>query len=368
MNKKIVVTLIVLLFCVSCLGIVSADNSTNETSDNNESIDLSNYIVPISISSKVIEFNDGFTGFCLDSTKESITTEDGFTSQSTSSDEIQNYVKLAIIEAYKQGCEDNLGQIIASFADGSYKNSGDKVITEVLKSDETIGNEAVVDLEDSIEGTFEFELLKPATGDKSDCLAYKVSLKEVPSEDKLAAVADDNATEELDKNNDTDDALTNSSDETQDKEKATDSSNATGNDEKAAVSKDNDAEKDKKTEDEKDNAAEKDKKTENVTDNKTDENKNTKNTTNENKTPEKIINETNKTIVNKTNTLIVNENNTTIVNKTTITHINKTTNDTPQNETIPEKLIKTVGNPMFILIVAIAIAAIAAVAMRRKDQ
>ena len=344
MNKKIIVTLIVLLFCVSCLGIVSADNSTNETSDNNESIDLSNYIVPISISGNVIEFDDGFTGFCLDSTKESITTEDGFTSQSTSSDEIQNYVKLAIIEAYKQGCEDNLGQIIASFADGSYKNSDDKVITEVLKSDEPIGNEAVADLEDSIEGTFEFELLKPATGDKSDCLAYKVSLKEVPSEDKLAAAADDNATEELDKNNDTEDALTNSSDDNQDKEKATDSSNDTGDDEKTVVSKDNDTEKDKKTEDAKDNE------------------------TDENKTPEKIVNETNKTIVNKTNTLIVNENNTTIVNKTTITHINKTTNDTPQNETIPEKLIKTVGNPIFILIVVIAIAAIAAVAMRRKDQ
>ena len=40
-----------------------------------------------------------------------------------------------------------------------------------------------------------FELLKPATGDKSDCLAYKVSLKEDPTEDKLGAVADDNATE-----------------------------------------------------------------------------------------------------------------------------------------------------------------------------
>ena len=63
MNKKIIVTLIVLLFCVGCLGIVSADNSTNETLESNatlqsnESVDLSNYIVPISISNNVIEFN-----------------------------------------------------------------------------------------------------------------------------------------------------------------------------------------------------------------------------------------------------------------------------------------------------------------------
>lgn len=335
MNKKIIVTLIVLLFCVGCLGIVSADNSTNETSQSDESVDLSDYILPISITDEGIEFSDGFTGFCLDSTKESITAEDGFTSEKTGSDEIQNYVKLAIIEAYKQGCEDDLGKIIASFADGSYKNSDDKVITAVLESQEKIDDKAVVDLEDSIEGTFEFELLKPADGNKSDCLAYKVSLKEVENDDKLAAVADDNATEELDKNNDTEDALTNSSDDNQDNEKATATTNDTGDDEKAAASKDNDAEKD--------------------------------NGTDENKTPEKIVNETNKTIVNKTNTLIVNENNTTIVNNTHIKHINNVTNDTPENETIQDKLIKTVGNPISILILVIAIAAIAAVAMRRKD-
>lgn len=341
MNKKIIVTLIVLLFCVSCLGIVSADNSTNETLESNEtlqsneSIDLSNYIVPISISGNVIEFNDGFTGFCLDSTKESITTEDGFTSQATSSDEIQNYVKLAIIEAYKQGCEDKLGQIIASFADGSYKNSGDKVITEVLKSDENIGNEAVVDLEDSIEGTFEFELLKPATGDKSDCLAYRVSLKEVANDDKLGAAADDNVTEETE--NDTDDALTNASEDVQDKKNTT-----------AAI--------DNQTEDDEETAA---------ADNQTEDVNKTADTA-VNKTKETVINETNKTTINKTNTLTINENNTTIINQKNTKIVNKT-NDTPQNETIPEKLMKTVGNPIFILIVVIAIAAIVAVTMRRKE-
>ena len=238
MNKKIIVTLIVLLFCVGCLSMVSADNSTNETSQDDESIDLSNYIVPISITDNGIEFSDGFTGFCLDSTKESITTEDGFTSQKTGGDELQNYVKLAIIEAYKQGCEDNLGQIIASFADGSYKNSNDKVITAVLESQEKIGDKAVVDLEDSIEGTFEFELLEPATGDKSDCLAYKVSLKEVNNDDVLGVTADDNSTEEV--VNDSDDALTAPADDNQDSEKATDSeANDTQDDEKTADSAEN---------------------------------------------------------------------------------------------------------------------------------
>lgn len=323
MNKKIIVTLIVLLFCVGCLSMVSADNSTNETSQDDESIDLSNYIVPISITDNGIEFSDGFTGFCLDSTKESITTEDGFTNQKTGGDELQNYVKLAIIEAYRQGCEDNLGQIIASFADGSYKNSNDKVITAVLESQEKIGDNAVVDLEDSIEGTFEFELLKPATGDKSDCLAYKVSLKEIPNDDVLGAAADDNATEEID--NASDDTATAASDDNQDSENTTDSeANDTQDDEKAADSTENDTQN-----------------------------------------QETIINETNKTIINKTNTVTVNENNTTIINKNNTKIINET-NDTPQNETIPEKLIKAAGNPISILIVVIAIAAIAAVAMRRK--
>ena len=100
MNKKIILTLIVLLFCVSCLSLVSADNSTNETSDN-ESVDMANYIMPISIAGNEIEFSDGFTGFCLDSSMNQITADDGFESQQTGRGEIQNYVKLAIIEAYK---------------------------------------------------------------------------------------------------------------------------------------------------------------------------------------------------------------------------------------------------------------------------
>ena len=315
MNKKIIVTLIVLLFCVGCVGIVSADNVTNETSQNNESVDMSTSIMPISMTDNGIEFSDGFTGFCLDLTKESITTEDGFTSQKTSGDEIQNYIKLAIIEAYRQGCEDNLGQIIASFADGSYKNSDDKVIAAVLDSQESIGDTAVVELEDSIEGTFEFKLLKPATADKSDCLAYKVSLKEVASDDKLAAA--DNSTNESDGEN--------------------------------AVAENN------QTVPASDNSSEDEASIENAT--------NENNT--ENESAEAIVNETNNITINETNNVTINENNTTI-NQNNTEIINET-DDAPQNATIVDTIMKTAGNPIFILIVVILIAAIAAVAMRRKD-
>lgn len=299
MNHKIIATLLVLIFAVSCLCVAAEDNNTTELETIEE--DTANYIMPISISGNRIEFSDGFTGFCLDLTKEAITADDGFVSQGTGGDQIQNYVKLAIIEAYRQGCEDNLDQIIASFADGSYKTSSNEVVTAVLNSQESVGDSAVVELEDSIEGTFEFELLKPATGDKSDCLAYKVYLKEMPNDDKLGAAAEDNVSEETDN----DDALANATEDIE---------------------------------------------TENATE------------TEESQAP--IVNETNNTLVNVTNTT-VNVNNTANVNQTNI-HINNTVKDKPQNDTIPAKLMKTAGNPIFILIVVIAIAAIAAFAMRRK--
>lgn len=354
MNKKIIVTLIVLLFCVSCLSLVSADNDTNETLQinetlqNNESekLDMSNYIRPISINGNVIEFSDGFTGFCLDLTKDSMTTDDGFTSHATGSDGIQNYVKLAIIEAYKQGCEDNLGQIIASFADGSYKNSADKVIASVLKSQDTIGDSAVVELEDSIEGTFEFELLKDANGKKSDCLAYKVSLKENPNEAKLAAIPGDNITGET---NDTDNSTAADNETTNSTAKNTDenATNETNNTNEITAN-----ETDNKTDENTANET-----TTNITDNKTDDGQQNKET---------LVNVTNKTIINKTNTVVINENNTTTINKNNVKTINKSS-DTPKKETIQDRLIKTVGNPIFLLIMVIAIAAIVAVVMRRKE-
>ena len=319
MNKKIIVTLVVLLFCISCISLVSADNSTNETLESNESetVDMSNYIVPISITGDGIEFSDGFTGFCLDSTKKAITTGDGFTSQSTGSDETQNYAKLAIIEAYRQGCEDNLAQIMAYFADGSYKTSNNEVIVAVLESQETVGDSAVVELEDSIEGDFEFELLKDVNGEKSDCLAYKVSLKEIPNDDKLGAADDENVTEEADD--------------------APAADNSTDDEQAAGTSDDN------KTDDGQSEAAD------------------------DNQSQETVVNETNKTIINKTNTVNINENNTTTINVNNNKVINKT-NDAPQNATIPQKLMKAAGNPITILIAVIVIVAIAGAYMRRKGN
>lgn len=312
MDKKIIAALIVLLFCVGCLGIASAENSTNETAENNESQDMSNHIIPISITGKGIEFSDGFTGFSLDSTKEKITTDDGFDSQKTGNDKIQNYVKLAIIEAYRQGCEDNLARIIENFADGSYENSNDRVVVAVLKSNESIGDNATVELEDSMEGSFEFELLKDVNGKKSDCLAYKVSLKEIPN-DGNATPASDNATED----NATDD-----------------SSNST----EPADNQTDDKQDDKKI------------------DNKTDDNE---------QKEETIVNETNVTIENKTNTVVVNENNTTVINQNN--HKIVKTSEAPKKATPQDTIMKTVGNPIFLLVVVIVIVAIAAVIMHRKD-
>ncbi len=341
MNKKIIVTLIVLLFCAGCLGLVSADNSTNETSDN-ESADMANYIMPISITGNEIEFSDGFTGFCLDSAKDQITADDGFESQATGSDEIQNYVKLAIIEAYKQGCEDNLGEIIASFADGSYKNSDDKVIAEVLKSQESIGDDAVVELEDSIEGTFEFELLKSVNENKSDCLAYAVSLKEIADEDKLGAAAEDNATGE---------ALANSTDDN-------DTAQTADNESVEEIVDSADNQSDEKTAETAANKS--DEKADDAAVNKTNDTAG-----NDKAKQETIVNETNKTIINKTKTVTINENNTTTINTKNTKIINKT-NETPQNATIQDMITKTVGNPIFILVVAFAILAGAGIIMRRK--
>ena len=328
MNKKIIVTLIVLLFCISCFSIVTAENITNGTTDANDTIntndgkvlDMSNHIKPISIIGNRIEFSDGFTGFCLDLTKAAITNDDGFVSEPTSNSGIQNYVKLAIIEAYKQGCESNLNQIIASFSDGSYASSNDKVISAVLKSQEKIGDSAVVELEDSTEGTFEFELLKDVNGSKSDCLAYRVSIKEVPDDGKLGAAANNNTTEKINNTtpttvNKTNETLTNKTNETTTNQTVKNETNQTTN------------------------------------------------KTNETTTNQTVKNETNQT-TNKTN-----ETKTVIINNTTINQNNTkiiNANETPQNATIVTKLMKVVGNPIFILMVVIVIIAVVGIYVRKK--
>ena len=287
MNKKIITLLIILIFSTSMAW---AENNTTEAV---EIEDMANYIIPTSISGKGIEFSDGFIGFCLDGGD--LTTSDRFTQEPTKNNNIQNYIKLAIIECYKQSKEDYIPEIVTSICDGSYLNSENEVINAVLNSNEKIGNTAVVDIDNTTEATFNFELLKSVDGEQSDCLAYTVSMKTVKSDEVLGAAGDESPTGE----DTSEDVKTDNASKTED---------PTGDVIKEDTSK---------TEDKKSN------------DNKT------------------VDNETNKTGVNKTTTVIIHEKNTTIITK------NNVKNDTPQ-----ETLMKTAGNPLFILVVVIAIIAV----------
>lgn len=295
MDKKIITLLIILLFAA---GIAyAADNTTNE--GNLE--DAISYITPVSFSENGIEFDDGFIGFSLDD--DDITVEDEFTQSPTDDDELQNYIKLAIIECYKQDKEDDIGKIVASFCDGSYKNSADEIIAAVLDSNDKIGDNAVVELDDGSKATFDFELLK-SSEDKSDCIAYKVSIDE--SSQNSAEDASDSA----------------------EKEKSSD-------DAKNSVLSASDSDEKEKVSNDTQNVAE---------DNTTSQSEDS--SANENKTDSQA-NETNKPIVNKTNTVIVHEKNTTVITK------NNVKNDTPQ-----DTILKTAGNPLFILVVVVAIIAV----------
>ena len=313
MNRKILVFFVVLLFSLS---MVWAENNTTDTVNEE---DDGNYILPISISDGEIKFNDGFAGFCIDSDKNKIETTDKFLLDEFNETNVENTIKLIIIEAYKQGKENEIGKIIEKFSSG---DSSDDVIKEALSSNEKIGNNPVVKINNTTEATFNFEYLKSADGEKSDCIAYKVSMKTVEEPEILTAP-----------NEDTGDDL--KENPTQDKT--------------------NDGKNQNDTAD-------------NQTDTGT-QNQNTKDASdNQNKTKdndETIVNETNRTIVNKTNTVIVNENNTTVINNNNVKTVNNT-NDTPKNDTTSQ-LLKAAGNPIFILIIVIVIIAIVAVAVRRKD-
>lgn len=262
MNYKIIAICLILLFSVCCLNSVFGENNATET------LQIEDYIMPISVFDDKIEFNDGFTGFCIDSGKNIPTTEDNFTCEPTSDDELENHVKLTIIECYKQNHEKDIGHLIESLVNGE---SDDEIIKEVLNSDEKIGDKKVVDINNTAEATFEFELLKSVAGEKSDCLGYTFSLKTVDEEEILGSGADDSE------------------------------------DIKSA-----DNTKDMKTQD-----------SENKTNHESDDNKTLVNETNRT-----IINKTNTVIVNENNTTVINQN-----NIKTINHTTKETpqNDTVQN-------------------------------------
>ncbi len=310
MKNKIITLFITIavLFCI--LSVAAAEDNATDTI---EEIDLSKYITPVSINSDGVKFSDGYTGFSL-STKDDLKTSDPFTSEKTSyiSGNLENYLKLAVIECYRQDCIDDIGKIIASFCDGSYENSNNEIIQSVLDSSESISDKQTVQINNTTEATFDFELLK-SEGNTSDYFAYKVQLKKVKNSDKLSAANDDNNTTSAeDKNNSANSA-----------EPVSASSNDTGN----------------------------------VSEN---------GTQNESAAGEKEVINTNKTIINKTNTTIINENNTTIINHNNIKNITKT-NETPKNESDDNIILKTVGNPIFLLIVVIVIIAVVAVVMRKRD-
>jgi len=280
---------------------VSADNNTTNATEITEIEDTSNYIMPISITTNGIKFSDGFTGFCTDLTKNSITTDDKFTPETTTNNE--NTLKLAIIECYKANKENDIENIISKVINN---DTSDDIAKKVLSSQENIGDSAVAEINNETEATFNFELLKSVDGEKSDCLAYKVSLKTIKHDDTLSAANGENETESATDNNT------------------------------------------------------------NTSDNKTDnENRETAQNNTKTNASEKTVIETNKTIINKTNTIIVNENNTTTINQNNTKIINKT-NETPQNATMQNRILRTVGNPIFILVIVIIIIAIVAVTMRRK--
>ena len=300
MIKKITILLIVLIVSVGCLSLVSADNSTKDTlKTTNEADNSVAYITVSSINGNTIKFSDGFTGFYLDSNKK-IGSSDKFTSKSTTSSE--NAVKLAIIECYKQNKENEIGSVVSKVV---AKDTSNEIAKKALSSTETVGNSALVKISNTTEASFNFELLKASENDKSDCIAYTVSLQQIIPEDTLAAgenVSDTNTTSEGN----------NASDDSKVQNKTSDEVTAP---------------------------------------NKTDE-----------KNDETVINQTNKTIINKTKTTIVNENNTTIINKNN----KKITNETPKNATIQETIMRTAGNPIFILAIVIVIIAIVGVAMRKR--
>lgn len=330
MTRKITALLIVLIFSVCLASIAFAENnSVNEsqlTDDsqnieidnaNNQAIeDTSNYIKITSISGREFKFNDGFTGFCLSSTG-TIETGDTFTSEEFANSQTENYVKLAIIEAYKLGKENNLGEIISKIVNGNM-DTGDEVIKAVMDSNEQIGQSKTVNIDNTTEATFTFELLKSTDEDHIECLGYTVSKKPVePVISGDEAASDD---KQSDDNNGTQPAGNSTPG---DNDKQADSGNATP--EKNQTDDKNS--KDNKTEPE-----------------KTDNKKVVKNDT---------------TIVKNTTTVI--ENNTTIVHNN-VKEVNNTT--APKNNTATN-LLKA-GYPIIILLIVIVIAVVAVVIKRRE--
>ena len=330
MTRKITALLIVLIFSVCLASIAFAENnSVNESqladdgqnteinNANNQAIeDTSNYIKVTSISGREFKFNDGFTGFCLSSTG-TIETGDTFTSGAFANSQTENYVKLAIIEAYKLGKENNLGEIISKIVNGNM-DTGDEVIKAVMDSNEQIGQSKTVNIDNTTEATFTFELLKSTDEDHIECLGYTVSKK--PVEPVISGDESASDDKQSDDNNGTQPA-----------------GNVTpGNNDKQADSGNATPEK-----------------------NQTDDKNSKDNKTEPEKTDNKKVVKNDTTIVKNTTTVI--ENNTTIVHNN-VKEVNNTT--APKNNTATN-LLKA-GYPIIILLIVIVIAVVAVVIKRRE--
>ena len=316
MEKKILVLFVILIFSA---GIVSAEND-----------DISDYIQSVSIDDNVIKFSDGFAGFCLDSAKDDVEVSDNFTVAPFSGNDIENEMKLAIIECYRQDKEDAIGEILSHIDD---KDSGNKVLQEVFSSDEKIGDTATVNISNDTEATFEFELLKSVNENKSDCLAYTVSFKTILKDDTLSAGADENTT---------DNTKLKQENKTQEKE-----------DTNSAEKESNESSNSNTVKKETDSSSE---------ENNSAESKN--NTTDNNNNLAENENSTSDNDTNKTTTVTVTQKNTTTVTTKTVSHKN-TTNDTPENDTL-STILKNAGNPVVIAVIAVAVIAVALIAVRRK--
>lgn len=330
MTRKITALLIVLIFSVCLASIAFAENNSvneNQLADDSQNIeidnannqaieDTSNYIKVTSISGREFKFNDGFTGFCLSSTG-TIETGDTFTSGAFANSQTENYVKLAIIEAYKLGKENNLGEIISKIVNGNM-DTGDEVIKAVMDSNEQIGQSKTVNIDNTTEATFTFELLKSTDEDHIECLGYTVSKK--PVEPVISGDESASDDKQSDDNNGTQPA----------------GNSTPGNNDKQADSGNTTPEK-----------------------NQTDDKNSKDNKTEPEKTDNKKVVKNDTTIVKNTTTVI--ENNTTIVHNN-VKEVNNTT--APKNNTATN-LLKA-GYPIIILLIVIVIAVVAVVIKRRE--
>ena len=317
--KKLKALMILLIISLCCAGIAFAEQNDSDVTDldGEAEIDDSAYSILVSsISGNEIKFNDGFTGYCLDLGKEKIEKTDKFMVGSPSNEDVENRVKLAIIECYKQKKEASIDKIVSKIVANDL-DSSDDVIKEVLNSNEKVNDKIAVEIDNTTEATFNFEILTPFDSNKSDCLAYTVSMK---------TVADDDSSTDEDVIGTAADSSKNLTEDSENKTKSDNSDDTVKNDDKSDDKKDT---ADKKAKD--------------------------------NSTGDETVNETNKTIVN--NTKITVENNTTIVYKNNV----KTVNQTAPEDNTADNLLKTAGNPIFILAVVIVVALIAVALMKRKD-